>query len=154
MKIRFKSGHGQMLQLFKCCIQRGSEIWPFEIQKLLKSGLFEGRALPTIRKLDHSKSGQFSTKLRPFVWISNGWTLGFQIPFEIWTIGNPTSFWRFKIQTTPDFRSPLYSDRNVINFTKFHFKSQAIFGNQKLEVLNFGLYNNGRLLKMWTESFF
>ena len=37
------------------------------------------------------------------VWISNGWASGFQIPFEIGTIFNPTSFWPFKIQTSSDF---------------------------------------------------
>ena len=51
----------------------------------------------------------FFTKWRPSVWISNHWASGFQIPFEIRTICNLTSFWPFKIQTTPDFRSPLYS---------------------------------------------
>ena len=43
-----------------------------------------------------------------FVWISNGWAYGFQILFKIRTIGNLISFWPFKIQTSPDFRSPLY----------------------------------------------
>ena len=27
-----------------------------------------------------------------FVWISNGWAYGFQIPFKIQTIWNPSSF--------------------------------------------------------------
>ena len=40
--------------------------------------------------------------------ISNGWTSWFQIPFEIRTICNPTSSWPCKIQTSPEFRSPLY----------------------------------------------
>ena len=46
---------------------------------------------------------------QPFVRIS---ACGFHIPFDFWTICNPTSFWlfkirTFKIQTRPDFRSPL-----------------------------------------------
>ena len=53
-------------------------------------------------------SNGFWTKWRPFVWISNGWASGFQIPFEIQTICNPTCFGPFEIQTRSDFRSPLY----------------------------------------------
>ena len=34
----------------------------------------------------------FLTKWRPFFRISNGWVSGFQIPFKIRTICNPTSF--------------------------------------------------------------
>ena len=72
----------------------------------------------TIRKPDHSKSEHFCldfqwllTKQRPFVWISNDRASGFQIPFKIWTICKPTSFWPLKIQTSPNFRSPLYFDQ-------------------------------------------
>ena len=71
-----------------------------------------GRALA----INHSKSGRFCpdfkwflTKWRPFVRISNGWASGFQIPFEIQTICNPTCFGPFEIQTRSDFRSPLYT---------------------------------------------
>ena len=49
----------------------------------------------------------FLTKWQLFVWISNGWASRFQVPFEIQTICNPTSFGPFKIQTRSDFRSPL-----------------------------------------------
>ena len=48
-----------------------------------------------------------------FKWFLTKWRLSkdgasrFQIPFKIRTICNPTSFWPFKIQTNPDFRSPL-----------------------------------------------
>ena len=83
----------------------------------LKSKLFEGPISNglvfkwsgfsfTILKLDHLKSGRFClnfkfllTKWQPFVQISNGWTFGFQIPFEIWTICKLTSFWPLKIWT-------------------------------------------------------
>ena len=40
--------------------------------------------VPTIRKPDI------------FVRISNGWASGFQVPFKIWTICNPTSFGHLK----------------------------------------------------------
>ena len=49
----------------------------------------------------------FLTKWQRFVWISNGKASGAQIPFKIWTNWNPASFSPFKIQTSPDFRSPL-----------------------------------------------
>ena len=107
-------------------VRWGSEIWAFEIQQHFKSQLFEhgisnGWALaiaialvPTIQKLKHLNSGHFGlnfkwflTKWRPFIRISNIWASRFQIPFEIQTIYSPTSFCRFEIQTSPDFRSPL-----------------------------------------------
>ena len=113
----------------KCSLQRGSEIWPFEIQTHLKSGLFKGRISnsPVFKwsgfcygyfySPNHSKTGPFDyfvrisnvffTKLRPFVWISNGWASEIQIPFKIQTIWNSTSFRPFKIQTGLDFRSPV-----------------------------------------------
>ena len=76
-----------------------------------------GRALA----INHSKSGRFCpdfkwflTKWRPFVRISNGWASGFQIPFEIQTICNPTCFGPFEIQTRSDFRSPLYLHSSVV----------------------------------------
>ena len=100
-------------------VQWGSEIRPFEIWKHLKSQLFDGwisnslvlamaiDIAPTIRKPDHLKSKHFCpdfkcflTKWGPFVWISNGWAPRFQIPFEIQTICNPTSY-LFTIQN-PD----------------------------------------------------
>ena len=91
----------------------------------MKSGLFEGPISngPVLKwpgfsfgySTNHSKPGHFCsdfkwflTKWRPFVQTSNGWTSRFQIPFEIQTICNPTSFWPFEIQTRSDFRSPLY----------------------------------------------
>ena len=67
--------------------------------------------VPTIRKPEPSKSRHFCTdfkwfltKWRPFVWISNGWAFRFQMPFQIQTICNPTSFGPFEIQTRLDFR--------------------------------------------------
>ena len=63
--------------------------------------------IPTIQKpniFDQIPNG-FLTKWRPFVWISNGWSSGFQIPFQIWNICNPTSFRSFKIQTRSHLRS-------------------------------------------------
>ena len=104
-------------------MQWGSEIRPFKIWKHLKYGLFEGQIsngtvfkcsgfsnsyaiVSTIKKPDLSKSGHFSldfkwflTNWQTLVWISKGWASRFQIPFEIRTICNPTSFWPFKIQS-------------------------------------------------------
>ena len=58
--------------------------------------------VPTIWKLDHSKSGRFCldfkwflTKWQPFVRISDVWASGFQIPFKNQTICNPNSFRSF-----------------------------------------------------------
>ena len=74
---------------------------------------------------NHSKSGRFGldfkwffTKGWPFVQISNGRDSVFQIPFETWIVGNPTSFWPFEIQTSLDFRSPLYYNyiQNLLTF--------------------------------------
>ena len=120
--------------------QWGSEIWPFEIWKHLKSVLFEGRISngPVFKwsgfgygysySPNYLKTGPleiqtflsrfkwFLTEWWPFVQISNGWASVFQIPFEICTIWNPTSFWPFKIQTSREFRSPLYLQcRSIFN---------------------------------------
>ena len=104
-------------------IQWGSEIWPLEIQKNLKSGLFKSQIsscpnsnilavvmvialVPTSRKWDQSKSGHF-------VWISNDlgqiapicpdfkW-LGFQIsdPVQNPNLLQPNLFSPFEIQTS------------------------------------------------------
>ena len=69
--------------------------------------------VPTIRKPGHLKSGCFCPYFNwflaswwPFVRISHGWASVFQIPFKI--LCNPTSFLPFEIQTSQDFRSPLY----------------------------------------------
>ena len=66
--------------------------------------------------INHSKIWTFLSgfqmvfdKMAAFVRISNGWASGFQIPFEIQTICNPTCFGPFEIQTRSDFRSPLYT---------------------------------------------
>ena len=91
---------------------------PWELKSdHLKSGLFEGkisndlfsngRALtiaivPTIPGHFCPDFKWFLTKWRPFVWISNGWGSGFQVPFQI-----QASFGPFKIQTRLDFRYPL-----------------------------------------------
>ena len=98
----------------------GSEIQPFEIWKHLKSGHFEGLISngPVFKwsgfsyrpfKIRTFLSGfqMVFDKMAAFVRISNGWASGFQIPFEIQTICNPTSFGPFEIQTRSDFRSPL-----------------------------------------------
>ena len=70
---------------------------------------------PTIQKPNHLKSGHFCmdfkwflTKRRSFVHFSKGWGSGFQTSFKIRIICNPTSFRPFEIQTSPDFRSPVY----------------------------------------------
>ena len=112
--------------------QCGCEVPSFKIRKHLKSGLFGGRisnsqalALgiaidPTIQKLDHLKSRHscpdfkwFLTKWPSLVWISNVWASRFQMAFKIQSICNSTSFWPFVIQTSPDFRSPLYIWKNL-----------------------------------------
>ena len=87
-----------------------------------------GRALA----INHSKSGRFCpdfkwflTKWRPFVRISNGWASGFQIPFEIQTICNPTCFGPFEIQTRSDFRSPLYLNTRLVRFSNDRFLSSC-----------------------------
>ena len=99
--------------------------WGFEIWKHLKSRLFEDRIYngPVFKKSgfnygfgpNHSKTGCFCqefkwflTKWQPILKISKGRASGFQIPFEICTICNQTSFRPFKIQTSSDFRSPLH----------------------------------------------
>ena len=76
----------------------------FEIWTFLKVGFqivrfSNARALAMAIATNHLKSGQFHpyfkriwTKWWPFVRIFIGWASGFQIPFEIWTICNPTSF--------------------------------------------------------------
>ena len=105
----------------KAQLQWGSEIRPFEIRKHSKSGLFESRISngPVFKwsgfsyqpfEIQTFLSGfqMVLTKWRPFVRISNGWASGFQIPFKIQTICNPTCFGPFEIQTRSDFRSPLY----------------------------------------------
>ena len=68
--------------------------------------------VPTIRKLNWDLEWifsldfkWFSTKWRPFVRISISWASRFQSPMEIQTICNPSSFWPFEIQTSPDLRS-------------------------------------------------
>ena len=82
------------------------EIWPFEIRKHLKSGLFEGWisngwALPmaiakvpeiwkwTIQNLD------VLIPIPNGFWQNggHGWASGFQIPFKIQTILQPNLFW-------------------------------------------------------------
>ena len=105
-------------------IQWGSEIQFFKIMKLFEVWTFwrsdfkwSSFSYGYSYSPNHLKNGQFNicpedrwflTKWQLFVWISNGWAFGFQIPFQIRTICNPTSFWPFQIQTSPDFRSPLY----------------------------------------------
>ena len=58
------------------------------------------------------------TKWGPFVRISNGRASGFQMPFEIQTICNPTCFGPLEMQTRLDFRSPLYC-----SFFEWHLKT-------------------------------
>ena len=74
----------------------------------LKSGLFEGRiSNGPVFKWSGFSYQPFEIQTF-FVRILNGWASGFQIPFEIQTICNPTCFGPFEIQTRSDFRSPLY----------------------------------------------
>ena len=48
-------------------------------------------------------------------WQNGGHLSRFRIPLKIRTVWNPTSFQPFKIQTSPDFRSPLYShSKNIV----------------------------------------
>ena len=54
-----------------------------------------------------------------FVRILNYWASRFQIPFEIRTICNPSSFWPFKIQT---IRSPLYLNTELVRFLNAYCK--------------------------------
>ena len=96
-----------------------SEIWRFKILKHLKYGLFEdgisnildfkGSDLSYSYDPDHSKTRSF--KIRAFLsGLQRVMTKipRFQIPFKVWTNWKSISFWTFKIQTSPDFRSPLY----------------------------------------------
>ena len=114
----------------------GSEIRPFKIQTFLKVGFqmvqfsngpvfkWSGFSSGYSHRPNHLKTGPFKIrtflsgfqivfdKMAPFVWISNGWASRFQILFKIWTICNPTSFWPFEDQISPDFRSSLYCKIN------------------------------------------
>ena len=51
------------------------------------------------------------SKQWPFVQISNGWASGFQIPFR--PFATQPVFWSFEIQTSPDFRSPLFQNSDI-----------------------------------------
>ena len=97
-------------------IQWGSKIWPFEILKHMKSGRFEGQisngwALAMSKAIVPTIWNRTIWNLDVFIPISNvfwqncGHLSGFQIPLEILTICNPTSFRPFKILTCLDFRS-------------------------------------------------
>ena len=77
-------------------------------------------------------------KWQPFVQISNGWASGFQIPSKIRTICNPTSFWPFDIQTSPNFIFLLHLDESgfgassiqiptVFNEFDFRFFGHSMF---------------------------
>ena len=99
-------------------IQWGSEIEPFEIRTFCRSD-FKWSGF-SYGYPNHSKTGPFKipmfcpdlnwllTKCGSFVYISNSQASGVQIPFKIQTICNPTTFWTFEIQTSPNFRSPQY----------------------------------------------
>ena len=69
-------------------IQWGSEIRPLEGR--ISNGRAKAMAVvPTVLSQDF----KWVDKMLPFVRISNGcWVSGFQIPFEILIICNPTSF--------------------------------------------------------------
>ena len=101
-------------------VQWGFEIRLFEGRRISNGPVLNGWALPmaiaivpTFQNMDYSKSRRFCpdfkwllTKWLPFIRISNSWASEFQIPFEIQTICNPTSFEPFEIQTRSDYRSP------------------------------------------------
>ena len=113
------------------CLHWGSEIqpfeiWPFNIRKHFNSRLFEGRISngPVFKwsgfrygysvDPNHSKIGPFKvwTFLFGFQMVFEKMAaicldFGFQIPFKIGTICNPTYFWQFEIWTSPDFVFPL-----------------------------------------------
>ena len=108
--------------------------------RILSGPVFRGRALAMANhsKLDHSKSGRicpdfkwFVTKWQQFVRISNGWASRFQIPFEIPTVCNLTSFRPFDIQTTQSgFQIPTVVD--VLTFVlclilQFYFTQTRVF---------------------------
>ena len=109
--------------MFLFTLQRESEIRPFDIQTFRRL-VFKWSCLSYDHSYSpaHSQTGTFKiqtflsrfqwllTKWRPFIRILNDWASGCQIPFEIQTICNSTSFWPFKIQNSPDFRSPLLTE--------------------------------------------
>ena len=76
--------------------------------------------VPTTQKPDHLKSRCFCLDFKCFLKSTaiypDGWALGFQIQFKIWTICNPISFEPFKIQTSLDFRSPTVN--RFLNWSK------------------------------------
>ena len=98
----------------------GSENRTFKIPKHLKYGLFEGWiSNGSVLKWwgfsygysDFPGFQMFFDQMAAICLISNGWASGFQIPFKIQTICNPTSFRPFEIQISPDLRSPRYFTR-------------------------------------------
>ena len=132
----------------------GSEIQEFEI-RTFEGQISNGQALamaivPIIWKLDHSKSGCFCldfkwflTKSRPFVWITNGWASGFQIPFEFQTICNPTFFDHSKSRLVriSDSRCTLLVQcsllciANEVKFTSKIFLKKSLILSSKLDNL-------------------
>ena len=111
-----------------CQVQWGSEIQPYQVRTFWRSnfkwsGISYGHSKPDYLKSLHfcQDFKWFLTKWHPFVWISNGWASGFQIPFKIQSICNPAFFWPFEIKTYPYLRSPLYLDtRCNLNLIHFH----------------------------------
>ena len=99
---------------------------------------------------DHLKTGLF--KILMFLsWFLNvfwqKWKpiVRFQIPFEIWSICKPTSFWPFKVWTHPVFRS-LYHwislKNNWVLFLSFFIKF-SLWRHNILKILSihiFGIY--------------
>ena len=96
-------------------IKWGSEIRPFEIQTFWRSDFkWSGLSFGYSYNPNHSKTGPFEirtffldfkcflTKCRPFVWISNGWISGLQIPLK----SRPFRFW-IKLNLQFDLWDPI-----------------------------------------------
>ena len=90
----------------------------FEIRTFWRSDFkWSGFSYGYIYSPNHWKTGPFKiwTFMTRFQWFLTKWwpyvrnSNGFPITFEIQTICNPTSFQPFEIQTSQDFRPPLYS---------------------------------------------
>ena len=90
---------------------------PFEIRKNSKSGLFKGQISNGLvfkwSGYSYTQPCDNQTAQNPdfFVRISNGWASRFHIPFENWTIFNPTSYWLLEIHISPNFRNSPYTYR-------------------------------------------
>ena len=94
-----------------------------------KPGLFEHQIFngPVSKRLGFSFKNRISNvfyEMATICRISNGRASGFQIPFQIQTICNPTSC--RPIQTSPDFGSLLYLDLHLIKLIEGNGSGQQI----------------------------